>query len=92
MNNCKTIAENREYTKAELAKLGFETLDSKANFIFTRCDKIGGEEFYLTLKKMGILVRHFTKPLISDYVRITIGTKEQMDALLDATKKIIEVK
>ena len=41
---------------------------------------------------MGILVRHFTKPLISDYVRITIGTKEQMDALLDATKKIIEVK
>lgn len=92
MNNCKTIAENREYTKAELAKLGFETLDSKANFIFTRCDKIGGGEFYLTLKKMGILVRHFSKPIISDYVRITIGTKEQMDALLTATKEILGVK
>ncbi|MEE1065269.1 MAG: histidinol-phosphate transaminase [Acutalibacteraceae bacterium] len=92
MNNCKTIAENREYTKAELAKLGFETLDSKANFIFTRCDKINGGEYYLTLKKMGILVRHFTKPLISDYVRITIGTKEQMDALLTATKEILGVK
>ena len=92
MNNCKTIAENREYTKAELAKLGFETLESKSNFIFTRCDKINGGEFYLTLKKMGILVRHFSKPLISDYVRITIGTKEQMDALLTATKEILGVK
>lgn len=92
MNNCRTIAENREYTKAELTKLGFETLDSKSNFIFTRSDRIGGEELYLTLKKMGILVRHFTKPIISDYVRITIGTKEQMDALLSATKEILEVK
>lgn len=92
MNNCRTIAENREYTKAELSKLGFETLNSKSNFIFTRTDKIGGEELYLTLKKMGILVRHFTKPIISDYVRITIGTKEQMDALLTATKEILGVK
>ena len=92
MTNCRTIAENREYTKAELAKLGFETLDSKSNFIFTRYDKIGGEELYLTLKKMGILVRHFSKPAISDYVRITIGTKEQMDALLAATKEILGVK
>ena len=92
MTNCRTIAENREYTKTELAKLGFETLDSKANFIFTRCDKIGGRDYYLTLKKMGILVRHFTKPVISDYVRITIGTKEQMDALLTATKEILGVK
>lgn len=92
MTNCKTIAENREYTKSELAKLGFETLDSQSNFIFTRNDKIGGEEYYLTLKRMGILVRHFTKPLISDFVRITIGTKEQMDALLTATKEILGVK
>lgn len=92
MNNCRTIAENREYTKTELSKLGFETLDSKSNFIFTRTDKIGGGELYLTLKKMGILVRHFTKPIISDYVRITIGTKEQMDALLTATKEILGVK
>ena len=91
MNNCRTIAENREYTKAELSKLGFETLDSKSNFIFTRTDKIGGEEYYLTLKKMGILVRHFSKPIISDYVRITIGTREQMDALLTATKEILGV-
>ncbi len=92
MKNCKTIADNREYTKSELAKLGFETLDSKSNFIFTRNEKIGGEEYYLTLKRMGILVRHFTKPLISDYVRITIGTKEQMDALIAATKEILGVK
>ncbi len=92
MQNCKTIAENREYTKIELRKLGFETLDSKSNFIFTRNAQIGGEEYYLTLKRMGILVRHFTKPLISDYVRITIGTKEQMDALITATKEILGVK
>lgn len=91
MNNCKIIAGTRENTKSELKKLGFTVLDSKSNFLFAKCPFIEGEKYYLTLKSMGILVRHFAKPPISDYVRITIGTTEQMDALLAATKKILGV-
>ena len=90
MNNCEIIKENRAYTKAELEKLGFEVLDSKANFVFARSKDIGGEEYYLSLKEKGILVRHFRKEKIKDFVRITIGTRKQMTALLDATKDILK--
>ena len=62
----------------------------KANFLFARSDRIGGEELYLKLKERGILVRHFTKPRITDYNRITIGTEAQMDTLLEAVKAILE--
>lgn len=89
MDNCKTIIENRAYTKKALESMGFSVLDSKANFLFTRSDRIDGGEYYKTLKKEGVLVRHFSKEKISDYVRITIGTKEQMDALLEATEQIL---
>ena len=92
MENCKTIIENREYTTVELKKLGFTVLDSKSNFVFAKNDRIDGEELYLKLKEKGILVRHFTKEKIKDYNRITIGTREQMDAFLNATKKILEEK
>ncbi len=85
----KNTAEVREYTKAELKKRGFDMTDSKANFIFAKSDKIGGEEYYLSLKAKGVLVRHFKNEKIKDYVRITIGTKEQMDILLKATDEIL---
>ncbi len=90
MNNCRIIEENREYTKTELEKLGFSVLPSKANFIFAKSDKIGGEKLYLALKERGILVRHFTKETIKEYNRITIGTKEDMKALVGAVSDIIE--
>ncbi|MCM1544144.1 MAG: histidinol-phosphate transaminase [Ruminococcus sp.] len=89
MNNCKIIMETRAYTKAQLEQLGFTVLDSKANFLFASSDKVDGETLYKSLKQMGILVRHFGKEKIKNYVRITIGTREQMDALLDAVKKIL---
>ena len=92
MNNCKTIIENRCYTKAALESLGFSVLESKANFLFAKSDRIDGGEYYEKLKKKGILVRHFSKEKISGFVRITIGTKEQMNALLAATEKILEEK
>ena len=90
MDNCKTIAQTRTYTQDKLKALGFQCTDSKANFIFAKSEKIGGEELYLALKKKGILVRHFSNPLICDYNRITVGTKEQMDCLLEEISSILK--
>lgn len=89
MDNCKQIIENREYTKKSLQDLGFDVLNSSANFLFAKSDKISGENLYLTLKQNGILVRHFSKEKIKDYNRITIGTREQMEALISTIKKIL---
>lgn len=90
MNNCKTIIKNREWTVEKLQKLGFEVLPSKANFVFAKSDKIDGEKLYLELKNRGILVRHFTKPAICQYNRITIGTLEQMQKLIETITLILE--
>ena len=83
------IMENRSWTTAQLRKLGFEVTDSASNFLFARTDRISGGELYRSLKERGILVRHFEKPKIDDYVRITVGTKEQMEALICETKIIL---
>jgi histidinol-phosphate aminotransferase len=89
MENCKKIAENREYTKNALKNLGFFVTDSLANFVFAKSDKIGGEELYLKLKSKGILVRHFKLPKIKDFVRITVGTRDQMDFLIKTVEEIL---
>ena len=88
-DNCKTIAANREYLVAELEKLGFSILPSKANFIFAQSDKISGKELYLGLKSKGVLVRHFDKAPIDNFVRITIGTKEQLDVMLQKINELL---
>jgi len=88
-NNCDTIIKTREYTTKELKRLGFKVLDSKANFVFAKNDKIDGGKLYQKLKENGILVRHFTKERIKDYNRITIGTMEQMKALIEKTEFIL---
>lgn len=89
MENCKRIAQTREYTKNALEKLGFSVTDSKANFLFAKSDRIDGELLYKELKKRGVLVRHFTTEKIAQYNRITVGTKEQMDVFLEKTKEIL---
>ena len=89
-NNCSAIIENREYTKKELKRLGFTMTDSKANFLFVKHEKIGGEELYKKLREKGILVRHFNKPIINDYNRITVGSIEEMEALIGAVTDILE--
>ena len=90
LNNCRIIRENRAYTVRALEELGFSVLPSKANFIFARTDRMEGGALYRALKRDGVLVRHFDKERISDYLRISIGTREQMDILLETTRKILE--
>lgn len=87
--NCKRIIETREFISGELSKLGFELTDSKANFIFAKSDKVSGKELYLRLKDKGVLVRHFEKPRIKDYNRITVGSREEMEKFLEAVKEIL---
>jgi len=82
------IIEVREYTHKKLEELGFTLTDSKANFLFCKHPDIGGFDLYSKLKDMGILIRQWNKPRIFDYVRITIGTREQMDALITAIGQI----
>ena len=90
VNNSKRIQENRAYTVEELSKLGFKTLPSQANFIFTRCPRVDGGTLYRQLKAKGVLVRHWDKPEIADWCRVTIGSKEQMDTFLEKVREILK--
>ena len=90
--NCRTIMENREYTVKALETMGFRVLPSSANFIFVSSDKIDGGEYYRRLKERKILVRHFDKPRISSWCRVSIGRRDQMEAFLKATEEILKEK
>lgn len=87
-NSCQAIQYNRRYTRGALEQLGFEVLPSSANFLFVRSDRVGGEELYLRLKEKGVLIRHFSDPKITDWNRVTIGTKVQMDTFLAKVEEI----
>ena len=88
--NCAKIIANREWTTKELAKLGFTTIPSQTNFILTKNPTIGGKALYLSLKAKGILIRHFDTDRLRDYIRVTIGTAEEMQAFVSAAKQILE--
>ena len=85
------IMDTRAWTMQQLTDRGFTVLDSRANFVFASTERINGGALYKKLKKNGILVRHFDAPRIENWLRITIGTPEQMQALMDAVDKILEV-
>ena len=84
------VMDNRAYTAAELLKRGFDMTDSYANFLFVKHPALDGGKLYEKLKEMGILVRHFNSSRISDYNRITVGTKAEMDALIAAIDQILK--
>lgn len=86
------IVATREWTKKELAKLGFEFPDSYANFIFAAHKSVPAEEIYQALREQDIYVRYFKKPRIDNYLRITIGTDAQMQALIDFLKEYLSNK
>jgi len=90
--NCRTIIENREWAAAELKKMGFEVLPSQTNFIFARHPALDGLQTYQGLRKRGILVRHFNTERLSAFNRITIGSREQMQALVEAMRAELEAK
>lgn len=81
------IIATREQTADALADMGFEVLPSQANFLFARHAKVGGAVLYQALREQGILVRHFEKPRIRDFLRITIGTDEEMGRLTAALEQ-----
>ena len=83
----RKIKETRERTKKELAELGFEFTDSKANFLFARHPEHDAGQLFEELKKANIYVRHWKDEKISQYLRITIGTDEEMDELFDFLRK-----
>lgn len=86
---CAEIQKTRAWTAAQLTALGFEVLPSRTNFLFARHPDIDGGQLYRELKTRGILVRHFTNPRIAQFNRITIGTPDQMEALLEAITRIL---
>ena len=88
--NCGKIMENRSYTTDQLRKLGFTVLQSNANFVLAGHPALKGEVLYTKLRETGILVRYFNAPRLEPYVRITIGTRQQMESLLAAVGKILE--
>ena len=82
--------DTRSWTKQQLEARGFAVLDSRSNFLFASTDKKSGGELYLKLKEKGVLVRHFDAPRISNWLRITIGTPEQMQTFMETLDKIME--
>ncbi len=88
-NNCKLVADTRDKTAEKLKSLGFELTDSKTNFVFCRHPGVEASELSDKLRQAGILVRHFTGERTNDWLRISIGTPEDMSALTDALEKIL---
>lgn len=88
--HCRTIMENRAYTVEKLKEMGFTMTNSTANFIFVRHPEVNGDVLFHKLRERGVIIRHFTKPEINDYNRITIGSKEQMDILLTELADILK--
>lgn len=89
---CQKVMNTRERTKKKLKELGFIVPDSYANFVFVKHPDIDGEELFLALRKEGIIVRHWNQPRIDQYLRITIGTDQQMNRLFDFLERYINEK
>jgi len=86
---CNKIVKTRERVKVSLKEMGFEFPESSTNFVFARHKSIPARQIFEALKAKGIYVRYFNKPRIDNYLRITIGTDEEMDALLNFLKEYI---
>jgi histidinol-phosphate aminotransferase len=86
----KKIVTTREQTVKRLQDIGFTVVPSQSNFIFASHKEVDAEVIFHALRDRGVLVRYFKQPRISNYLRITIGTDEEMDKLIDALKLILK--
>ncbi|MBU5478452.1 histidinol-phosphate transaminase [Eubacterium sp. MSJ-13] len=85
----KQIIETREWTKKKLTELGFTFGDSKTNFIFVKHETEDAEDIFEKLREKHIFVRHFTSERIRNYLRISIGTQEEMETFIEELKNIL---
>ena len=88
--NIRKIKETRQWAKEELTKLGFSYPDSKANFIFAKHDRYDAKELYKALKNEKIYVRFWGSPRIEQYMRITVGTRQEMEKMFSFLKTYIK--
>ena len=83
---CARVIELREALNDELPQLGFSVLPSQTNFVFARPRNGKAKTIAASLREQGIIVRHFDKPRLKEYLRITVGTEEQNKRLIDALR------
>ncbi|WP_110633674.1 histidinol-phosphate transaminase [Salinicola salarius] len=81
---CERVVATREWTRQQLEALGFEVLPSQTNFLFVRHSERNGATIFSELRERGILVRHFDKDGLRDFLRISIGTDDEMRSLIEA--------
>ena len=86
--NRLAVIATRDRSIERLRELGYFVTDSKTNFLFTKAPFIGGKALCLALREKGIIVRHFDVPRITDYIRVSIGSDEQMDRFFEALEEI----
>jgi histidinol-phosphate aminotransferase len=86
----KKVMDTRAWAAKALREIGFTVLDSKANFLFVSRPGQDGKQLLDDLRAEGILVRWWKDPLIRDWLRITIGTDEEMEALVQALKTLTQ--
>lgn len=83
------IIDHREHLTATLVQLGFDVLPSSANFVFARHPSHTGQALAAALRERAVLVRHFSGPRVADFIRITIGSKAELERLTDALAEIL---
>ena len=90
LDTCSKIIETREWTKKELKKLGFHFEDSRANFIFAAHENCPAQKLFQALRERHIYVRYFPGGRTDNHLRITIGTREEMETFLDFVKEFLK--
>lgn len=90
MKSCThKIIQTRDSFARELKRRGFEVMESHTNFLFAKPLFMEAKAFYLEMKNRGVLIRHFDQPRTNDYVRITIGSQEQMEQVIERVDRIL---
>ena len=88
-SSCQRVIASRERLTLEMTAMGFDVLPSAANFIFATHPQHAAGKLFAALREQGIIVRYFDKPRINEYLRISIGTDDQCDALLTALQGLL---